>query len=103
MMPHIIRQAMAATGTNPITIPNVVKTPFPPLNPAKIVHICPTTAENPAIIWTRVWSRAIDSAPILEKNIAAVNPFPMSIIPTMIPGFHPRTLTTFVKPAFPLP
>lgn len=103
MHPHIKKQMRAAVGTSPIIIPDVVKTPFPPLNLAKIVHICPTTAENPAIICTRVWSRAIDSAPILEKNIVVVNPFPRSIIPTINPGFQPRTLITFVKPAFPLP
>ena len=30
--------------------PNAVAIPLPPRNPAKIVHICPSTADNPAII-----------------------------------------------------
>ena len=36
-----------AVGNNAINIPPSVPTPFPPLNPANIVYICPKTAANP--------------------------------------------------------
>lgn len=37
-------------GKIEINIPAPVAMPFPPLNPAKIVKLCPRTAENPANI-----------------------------------------------------
>ena len=40
-------QIAAAGGLIPITTPNDVKDPLPPLNPAKIGNICPTTARIP--------------------------------------------------------
>ena len=37
--PHIPMQIRVAIGASPRIIPAAVKTPFPPLKPAKIVHI----------------------------------------------------------------
>ena len=42
-----IKARQVATGKIQITIPKIVATPFPPLNPAKTGKICPTKTATP--------------------------------------------------------
>ena len=41
------RHRGSAMGNSAISIPPKVPTPLPPLNPAKIVYVCPRTEANP--------------------------------------------------------
>lgn len=50
MITKITKEIKRSNGAIPNNIPADVLTPLPPLNPAKIVHICPITAKHPAII-----------------------------------------------------
>ena len=84
--------------------PQVVATPFPPLNFRKIVHIWPKITK--AAIYALNIGRPICNW--LLKNIAGKTitqnaPLAMSIKRTAAPISFPRTLNVFVAPTLPLP
>lgn len=100
----IIRQIGKATGYKPMIIPAPVATPFPPLNPAKIVYACPRIAQRPArIIMSVSLSNGNPSIRIFDMTTVAATPLAMSNTATKRPAFHPRTRKALVPPALPDP
>tara|TARA_B100000575_G_scaffold290771_1_gene295119 strand:+ start:92 stop:436 length:345 start_codon:yes stop_codon:yes gene_type:complete len=100
----IIKQLKKEKGAMVIIKPVNVAIPFPPLNFKKIEKVCPNTALDPAIIWTRL----IKNSGLLfvssngEKKVTT-HPLKISIKPTINPGLIPIDLITFVIPGLPLP
>ncbi|SVA92098.1 uncharacterized protein METZ01_LOCUS144952 [marine metagenome] len=97
-------QSGTAMGNIAISIPAKVPTPFPPLNPAKIVYVWPRTAQNPHNICKSPKSGSgVDSKNILAKKDAGSHPLSTSKVMTITAGFQPKTRKTLVPPALPLP
>ena len=82
----IVRKIMthiaAVHGNRAIINPPAVATPLPPLKFAKTVQIWPTTADNPAIIWTSVASMPMGLVRVFDTRAVARIPLPTSMAMT---------------------
>lgn len=94
-------------GYSTTIMPAAVATPFPPLNEAKTVHMCPMTAADPAASAVNSWLNSEACIPLKTGRFAiqrtGKTPFKTSITITIIPVATPKTRIALVPPAFPEP